>query len=155
MATIKPATLNDFNLSLNTLDINLQSIIKKQYKKILEQESTAPTETDIKSRKDIIYYFKALHAEDAKKYGLTYFRTIKCKDINGKSALILLYTIDNIDLNNILYLERDPQAKKILYVLPTRKYAIFKLELYQIDILYLLDRLTRRYGLNVDGINTP
>ena len=170
---IKPATINEHNLSLNDLNNELKRVIKtrtttpkiKDLINIYEQStrpSTTPSETThseqqqdettpINHTKALIRFLINRNRADATRLNLTHFKNIRCKDNNNKSCIIPIYKTPE-DRRTIKHIEENENN---LIVLTLNKiYSVFIRDIYNINYTELLNRMATRYKLEVRPYNT-
>jgi hypothetical protein len=163
---IKPATINEHNLSLNDLNNELKRVIKtrtttpkiKDLINIYEQStrpSTTPSETThseqqqdettpINHTKALIRFLINRNRADATRLNLTHFKNIRCKDNNNKSCIIPIYkTPENREDQN-----KAEQSRLLIHTI-NYKYFIFIRDIYNITYKNLLERMDGRYKINV------
>jgi hypothetical protein len=174
---IKPATINEHNLSLNDLNNALKHVIKtrtttpkiKDLINIYEQstrasttQETTPSETThseeqqgettpINPTKELIRFLINRNRADATRLNLTHFKNIRCKDNNNKSCIIPIYKTPE-DRRIIKHIEENENN---LIVLTLNKiYSVFIPDIYNINYTELLNRMATRYKLEVRPYNT-
>jgi len=158
---IKKAPLNDYNLKLKTLHDNINDVIQKKSVKpsikklidIYEQSTQASTTKETTTSeatqennptKELIHFLINRNREDAKRFKLTHFKNIRCKDNKNKSCIIPIYkTPENREeLNEV-------ERSKLLVQTINYKYAIFIRDIYNITYKNLMERMDARYKINV------
>ena len=165
--TLKKAPLNELNLSLNTLNDNLNDAIQKKsvkpsIKKLIDiyeqstqastteeeqQPSEATTNEEAQTEnptKELIRFLINRNREDAKRFKLTHFKNIRCKDDNNKSCIIPIYKApENPEEQN------EAEKSNLLIQTINYKYAIFIRDIYNIKYRDLMERMDARYKINV------
>ena len=146
--------LNSYNL--NTLHNNISDVIQKKQIKpsikklmdIYEQSTQASTDEEITEEtnptKILIEFLINRNKNDVIKFNLKHFKNIRCKDINNKSCIVPIYNapIDREELENARY-------SNLLIHTINNKYFIFIRDIYEIKYMDLMERLDKRYKLNV------
>lgn len=156
--TLKPAELNTFNLSLKTLHDNINDVIQKKHikpsiKKLMDiyEQSTQATTTDeaeapedTNPTKILIKFLINRNKNDVIKFNLKHFKNIRCKDINNKSCIVPIYNapIDREELDTT-------EKSNLLIHTINYKYCMFIRDIYEIKYMDLMERLDKRYKLNV------
>ena len=94
--------------------------------------------------KELIHFLINRNREDAKRFKLTHFKNIRCKDNNNRSCIIPIYkTPENREELN------EAERSKLLIQTINYKYAIFIRDIYNITYKDLMERMDARYKINV------
>ena len=162
---MKPATINEHNLSSNDLNNELNRAIKtrtttpkiKDLINIYEQstrasttQETTPSEqqqdetTQINPTKELIQFLINRNREDAKRFKLTHFKNIRCKDNNNKSCIIPIYKTPESRGD-----QRKAEQSNLLIHTINYKYFIFIRDIYTTTYTNLMERMGGRCNINV------
>ena len=94
--------------------------------------------------KQLIHFLINRNREDAKRFKLTHFKNIRCKDNNNKSCIIPIYkTPENPEEL------KEAERSDLLIQTINYKYTIFIRDIYNIKYRDLMERMDARYKLNV------
>lgn len=159
-AITKPQQLTEQNLKLKTNADDIENIYKNIKPNIkcnvdiyekstrANTEETAPTETttDINPTKELIRFLINRNRTDANRLNLKHFKNIRCKDNNNKSCIIPIYKPPT-DTEAIKHIE---ESENDLIITTNNKcYVVFIRDIYNIHYTNLLNRMAKRYKMEV------
>ena len=157
---LKPATLNEYNLSLKDLHDDLNDVIKRRHIKpkikklinIYEQSTQAPTNDETETitsepitnpTKQLIRFLINRNRADTEQLNLTHYKNIRCKDNNNNSCIIPIYkTPDNTE--QIKHIE---QQQRVLLTL-NNLYCFFTRDIYDIKYCDVLNTMETKYKMD-------
>ena len=157
---LKPATLNEYNLSLRDLHEDLNDVIKRRCIKpkiknlinIYEQSTQAPTSDETETitsepatnpTKQLIKFLINRNREDTEQLNLTHYKNIRCKDSNNKSCIIPIYKAPH----NTEQIRNIRQQQHVLLTL-NNLYCFFIRDIYDVKYVDVLNTMETKYKID-------
>jgi hypothetical protein len=114
------------------------------YERSTQPTETAQSEPEYNPTIEWIRFLISRNREDARQLKLKHFKNIRCNDNNNRSCIIPIYKIPE----SREYI-KDVKDSNLVVETLNCKHAIFIRDIYNVTYKHLLERMDKRYKINV------